>query len=100
MQLEFHLFKRCEPKNDISLDALVGRLTTFELDNFDNYPPRSCNIESTFKAKLILGRKGGTQKANSLIVKKKNQMMTLNLLKPFLQEGYQKEKVNIKVKYH
>lgn len=32
---------RCDPKNDMTLDALVGRLTTFELDNFDNYHPGS-----------------------------------------------------------
>lgn len=28
-------------KNDITLDALVERLTIFELDNFDSYHPRS-----------------------------------------------------------
>ena len=53
---------RCEPKSDITLDALVGRLIAFELDNFDNYLPGSRNIESTFKAKLTLGRKGGNSK--------------------------------------
>ena len=53
---------RRDPKNDITLDTLVGRLTTFELDNFDNYLPGSRNIESTFKAKLTLGRKGGNSK--------------------------------------
>ena len=46
--------KRCDPNNKIDLDALVGRLTTFELDNFDNYVPTSKNIESTFEAKLSL----------------------------------------------
>ena len=30
----------------------MGRLTTFELSNFDNYRPE--NLESTFKAKLLL----------------------------------------------
>ena len=53
---------RCDPKNDITFDALVGRLTTFELDNFDNYLPGSRNIKSTLKAKLTLGRKGGNSK--------------------------------------
>ena len=53
---------RCDPKNDITLDALVRRLTTFELDNFDNYLPGSHNIESTFKAKLTLGKNGGNSK--------------------------------------
>lgn len=53
---------RCDPKNDINLDALVGRLTNFELDNFDNYLPSTHIIESTFKAKLSFGRKGGNSK--------------------------------------
>ena len=39
-------------KNDLTLEGLVGRLTTFELSNFDNYKPK--NIESTFKEKLSL----------------------------------------------
>ena len=38
---------RCDPNNDINLDSLVGRLTTFELDNFDNYVPNTNNIESS-----------------------------------------------------
>ena len=54
---------RCDPKNDITLDALVGRLTTFELDNFDIYHLGSQNMESTFKAKLTLSRKGGNSKS-------------------------------------
>ena len=33
----------------MTLDALVGRLTAFELDNFDNYLPTSKNIESVFE---------------------------------------------------
>ena len=53
---------RWDPNSNITLDALVGRLTTFELDNFDNYVPISHNIESNFKAKLTLGRKGGNSK--------------------------------------
>ena len=36
----------------ISLEGLVGRLTTFELSNFDNYKPEK--IESSFKAKVSL----------------------------------------------
>ena len=49
----------CDPKSDINLDALVRRLTNFELDNFDNCLPRCYNIERTFQEKLTLGRKGG-----------------------------------------
>ena len=48
---------RCDPNNKISLDALVGRLTAFELDNFDNYVPSSKFIKSTFKSKLSLKEK-------------------------------------------
>ena len=50
--------RRCEENHNINLDAIVGRLTTFELDNFDNYVPTSKNIESTFEAKLSLKEKG------------------------------------------
>ena len=37
---------RCDPNSNITLDALVGRLTTFELDNYDNYIFSSKNSES------------------------------------------------------
>ena len=43
---------RCNPKNDITLDAIVGRLTTLELDNYDNYVLSSSNLEFAFEAKL------------------------------------------------
>ena len=42
---------------DVTLDALVGRLTAFELDNFDNYSPNHSTLEYVFKAKLNLGKK-------------------------------------------
>jgi hypothetical protein len=42
---------RCDPNRNITLDALVGRLTNFELDNYDNYVPSSKGIESAFEAK-------------------------------------------------
>ena len=48
---------RCDSTKDIDLDSLVGRLITFELDNFDNYVPNTNNIESNFNAKLTLGMK-------------------------------------------
>ena len=57
---------RCDPNSNITLDALVGRLTTFELDNYDNYVPSSKNFESTFKAKLSLKDHGKKSKATSL----------------------------------
>ena len=43
---------RCVPGNNLSFEGIVGRLTVFELSNFDNYRPN--NVESTFKAKLSL----------------------------------------------
>ena len=42
---------------DVTLDTLVGRLATFELDNFDNYSPNPSTLESSFKAKLNLSKK-------------------------------------------
>ena len=53
---------RCNPKNDITLDVVVGRLTTFELDNYDKYVPSSSNLESTFEAKLLLKKKAKNSK--------------------------------------
>ena len=48
---------RCDSNNKKGLDALVGRLTAFELDNFDNYVLASKNTESAFEAKLSLKEK-------------------------------------------
>ena len=50
--------RRCEENHKINLDAIVGRLTYFELDNYDNYVPSSKNIESAFEAKLSFKEKG------------------------------------------
>ena len=57
---------RCDPNNKIGLDALVGRLTAFELDNFDNYVPASKNIEFSFEAKLSLKEKRQEDKGKSV----------------------------------
>ena len=43
---------RCISGNKLTLEGIVGRLTAFELPNFDKYRPE--NLESTFKAKLLL----------------------------------------------
>ena len=43
---------RCIPGNNLTLEGLVGRLTAFELSNFNNYKPES--LESNFKAKFLL----------------------------------------------
>ena len=50
----------CILGNDLSLEGLVGRLTTFELSNFDNYKPE--NIELAFKAKVSIKDSKETKK--------------------------------------
>ena len=55
---------RCDPNKKLNLDALVGRLTTFELDNYDNYVPIFKNIDFAFEAKLSLKKKSNKSKAN------------------------------------
>ena len=46
---------RCTPGNNLTLQGVIGRLTNFEMSNFDNLFPT--NIESTFKSQLVLVRK-------------------------------------------
>ena len=55
---------RCDPNKKITLDALVRRLSTFELDDYDNYVPNFKNIESAFEAKLSLKENTMKSKAN------------------------------------
>ena len=55
---------RCDPNSNITLDALFGRLRSFQLDNYDNYVPVSKNIESAFEAKLPFKEKSKKSKAN------------------------------------
>ena len=55
---------RCDPNSNITLDALVLKLITFDLDYFDNYVPSSKGIEFAFEAKLSLKKKGKKSKAN------------------------------------
>lgn len=43
---------RCVLGNTLTFEGIVGRLTTFELSNFDNYKLE--NLESTFKAKMTI----------------------------------------------
>ena len=50
--------RRCEENHRINLGAIVGRLTAFELDNYDNYVLAAKNIESTFESKLSLKEEG------------------------------------------
>ena len=86
---------------DVTLDALVGRLTTFELDNFDNYSPNPSTLKSAFKAKLNLVRR--IEKGNKLIVTvvMMNLMMkTQKSLKHYLQKEFPQVKVSRKEVYH
>ena len=48
---------RCNPNNDITLDVVVGRLISFELDNYDNYVPNISNLEYAFQDKISLKKK-------------------------------------------
>lgn len=50
--------RRCEANHKINLEAIVGRLTTFELDNLDNYVPAFKNFELAFQARLTLKEVG------------------------------------------
>ena len=43
---------RCVPRNTLTFEGIIGRLTAFELSNFDNY--KLNNFESSFKAKMIV----------------------------------------------
>ena len=43
---------RCVPSSNLTLECVVGRFSTFELSNFDNF--KSNNIESTLKEKISL----------------------------------------------
>ena len=43
---------RCVQGNTLTFEGLIGRLTAFDLSKFDNYKLE--NLESTFKAKMIV----------------------------------------------
>lgn len=42
----------CVQGNTLNFEGIMGRLTAFELSNFDNYGPK--NLEYTFKAKMVI----------------------------------------------
>lgn len=83
------------------MDALVGRLTAFELDNFDNYVPGSKNIESTFEAKLSLKEKGEKIKHNqseSEEETKESLDSDLEIVEALLANKYSKSRAKYKGK--
>ena len=94
--------RRCEENHKITLDAIMGRLTTFELDNSNNYVLASKNIESLFEAKLSLKEKGKKIKTFSQKVKKNQKKflkVILKFLKHYLQGNILEAEENTKVKF-
>ena len=57
---------RCDSNRNITLDALVWILTTFQLDNYDKYVPSSKGIESAFEDKLSLKKRSKKSKVSQL----------------------------------
>ena len=92
---------RCDPNSIITLDALVGRLTVFELDNYDNYVPSSKNIEFVFKAKLSLKeqcKKSKATQSKSEEESKESLDIDLEAIEALLAKRYPKGKAKYKGK--
>ena len=75
---------KCDPNKKLTLDALVGRLTTFELDNIDNYVPSSKVIESSFKDNLSLKEKGKNEKSSQ----SRNEVLGIRFARGQRQESF------------
>ena len=93
---------RCILGNNLTLEGLVGRLTAFELSNFDNYKPKS--LESTFMTKFLLkesNEKKQRKKRRIKHVSSKNDIdeEDLNQLEALLVRRFLEEKENLKVSY-
>ena len=56
---------RCVPNNKIDFDVLVGRLTAFELDNYDNLALVLKNLNLHLKPSCHSRRKLKDHKANN-----------------------------------
>ena len=92
---------RCDSNNKLGLDALVGRLTAFELDNFDNYVPASKNIEFAFEAKLSLKEKWKKIKENQLDSEEETEESSnsdLEVVESFLANKYSRSRGKYKGK--
>ena len=80
----------------------MGRLTTFELDNFDNYVPSSKSIESAFEAKLSLKEKGKKvreiQLSDSEEESKESSDSDLEIVEALLAKKYSRNKGKYKGK--
>ena len=78
------------------MDILVGRLTSFELDNYDNYVPSSKNIDYAFEAKLSLKEKSKKSKANQLGSEEETEESSdidLEIVEALLAKKYSKGKI-------
>lgn len=82
------------------MDALVRRLTTFDLDRYDNYVPRSKGIESAFEAKLSLKKKGGKSKGKDSESEEEQEIFysDLEVIESLLAWKYPKDKGKYKGK--
>ena len=89
----------CDPNKKITLDALVGRLTAFELDSYDNYTPTSSNLDSSFEAKLSLKKKAKRSKRKQFGSEEEdNSNSDLEAIEALLARRYPKGKKKYKGK--
>ena len=78
------------------MDSLIGRLTTFELSNFDNYSPNS--VKFSFKAQLTLD--GYKRKKKSRHVESDTKFDDdLDELEALVARSLLRGKVNTKVNF-
>ena len=87
---------RCIQGNDLSLEGLVSRLTTFELSNFDNYKPKK--IESTFKHKVSLKELNEKKKKKYLSSDSDTNEEDVEQIEALLARRFHKGKGNFKGK--
>ena len=81
------------------MDVVVGRLTRFEMDNYDNYVPSSRNLESSFEAKFSLKRKSKWSKGKqSKSEEEDSSNSDLEAIKELLARRYPKGKGKYKDK--
>ena len=85
---------------------MIDIASSLSYEEFDDVKDCKTAFEMWNKLKDIYGGDDNVRRAKEESLrgqfdqKKKNLMMILKLLKPYLQGGCQKEKVNIKKKFH
>ena len=94
---------RCIPRNDLSLEGLVGRLTILSYQILTITSQRTLNQHSKpkFHSKILKrqGRKRRKKKKSMYLVIVTQMKKTLNNWRHYWQEGFIKEKADIKVSY-